>query len=179
MREPRPADPWTTFLEKNHAKAYETARFCLRVYRVERAVEPDDIVQEAFVRFLLATQARGEAPIDEQLPYFLQIIRNHVLDLARRSATQRRVDGDVAAWSENARTPWRQASALARLYELRAAVAGLASEQHRAIFLRRVEGLTLREIGEALGLPHTTVALRLTELPVALRAVLGDEEGAP
>lgn len=179
MREPRPEDPWTTFLKKNSARAYATARCSLRAGRVERTEEPDDVVQEAFVRFLLAIEARGVTSIEGQLPYFLQIIRNHVLDLARRGATQRRVHHDVAAWSESARAPWPQACAIARLYELRAAVAGLASEQHRAIFLRRVEGLTLREIGEALGLPHTTVALRLSELPVALRVVLGDEEGAP
>lgn len=177
-RQPNPADQWTEFLRANRARAYRTARFYLRANRVESAEEPDDFVQDAYMRFIIAVEAAGAPVLDDPWSYLHTIMKHRAIEVARQRTSRRRTAEQVAAQEQAARSPWRQVMAHARWQELCDAVASVASEQHRAIFLRRVEGLTLREIGAAMGIPHTTVALRLKELPLALRAVL-DEEGEP
>lgn len=123
-----------------------------------RGVSPDtaaDITQDAFVRMLTAGPDRD---IDNPRAYLYRVSRNLVVDYARRERAAPIVPiSEEALLSVADSTP----SAETALYDrqrLRISEAALAElpERTRAAFrMHRLDGLTIAEVGERIGLSTT------------------------
>ena len=123
----------------------------------------EDVVQEAFIRFSgrqttegAMTQAPGEgpqAPITHPLPYLYRIVRNLALDWVRRPAAAVEA-GDPEAMSRlPAATATPEQTVLQRdqLRVLAEALAELPERTRTAFNMHRLEGRSLREVAEHLG----------------------------
>ena len=64
-----------------------------------------------------------------------------------------------------------------RRAELREALASLAAEERQIVLLSVLEGYTMREIAEMLGLPHGTVSSKLSRSLHKLRKFLQEPDG--
>lgn len=117
----------------------------------------EDVVQEAFLRFVPAGAGRAE-PIAHPVGYLYRIVRNLALDWGRRlSAERRRSDGAVVLDEVPAATASPEQSACDR-DELRIVAAALAElpERTRRVFeMHRLEGRTLQDVADTLGISLT------------------------
>jgi RNA polymerase sigma-70 factor (ECF subfamily) len=140
--------------------------------------DPQDIVQEAFIR-LWAHRERWS--VDGSLRSLLYTVtRNAALDERRRSAR-----GERAARSADPPAPRPQPSSETEATELRdaaaEAVAALPPKRQEVFRLSREEGLTYAEIADVMGVSPQTVAnqmsLALADLRKSLAPLLGPPEG--
>ena len=123
--------------------------------------EAEDIAQEA----LLKAWARRESFDGRADPrtWIFTIARNHWLDCLRRRRVRPKEEhmNDQLAPAGSMPGP----SAIAERGELgavvRRAVQKLPAEQREALAMRESEGLTFRQIGQALGVPTATVKSRV------------------
>lgn len=125
--------------------------------------DPDDIVQETYVRML---RARERGPIESPRGLLFATARNAARDLLRRRGTaqtfpiteneESRVFDDAPAVPENVSR--RQESDL-----LAAAIAELPPRCREILVLRKFENLSHREIAQRLGIAEHTVEVQLTK----------------
>lgn len=135
--------------------------------------DPQDVVQEAFIRFWTRRERWGEEGSVRALLYTLT--RNAALDERRRAARSER----VAQAAEGPRAPSRP-SAEAEASQLRRAasraVSALPPKRQEVFRLSREQGLSYAEIAEVMGVSPQTVAnqmsLALTDLRGALAPFL-------
>lgn len=171
-------------------------RFQHRVYAVARRItgqaqDAEDVTQQTFLSLIEhLEQFREESSV---ATWVLRIATNHALKLLRKRRGLPTVPLEVAAGPEDdyATLPhpdyiaqWRENPAdLAQRTEVRQllddALAEL-NEKYRLIFiLRDVEGLSIKETAEALGLTEANVKVRLLRARLLLRErltrALGDE----
>jgi RNA polymerase sigma-70 factor (ECF subfamily) len=171
-------------------------RFQPRVYGLARRIvgqaqDAEDVTQQTFLSLIEhIDQFRGEASV---ATWILRIATNHALKVLRKRrglptvALETAADREdsyatiphpefIAQWNDNP-------ASLAEKAELRQlldeAVAEL-DERHRLVFvLRDIEGLSVRETAEALGLTEANTKVRLLRARLHLRErltrVLGDE----
>lgn len=114
----------------------------------------EDVVQEAWVRFQVASRERL---FDEPLGYLFRIVRNLALDGRRRFALEARLLGaadgaDIVSPAAAEPTPETVVIDREELRLLQAALAELPRRTRIAVEMHRVGGCTLREIGEFLGI---------------------------
>jgi RNA polymerase sigma-70 factor (ECF subfamily) len=172
------------------------ARFQPRVYGLARRIlgqahDAEDVTQQTFLSLIEhIDQFRAESAV---ATWVLRIATNHALKLLRKKrglpmvALESVADPDdgyatlphpefIAQWKENP-------ASLAHNAELRLlldqAIAEL-DEKYRVVFIMRdVEGLSVRETAEALGLTEANTKVRLLRARLQLRErltrVLGDE----
>jgi RNA polymerase sigma-70 factor (ECF subfamily) len=172
-------------------------RFQPRVYGLARRIvgqtqDAEDVTQQTFLSIIEhIDQFRGESSV---AAWVLRIATNHALKVLRKRrglptvALETAADPDdsyatlphpefIAQWKDNP-------ASLAEKVELRQllddAVAEL-DEKYRLVFvLRDIEGLSVRETAEALGLTEANTKVRLLRARLQLRErltrVLGDEE---
>jgi len=142
--------------------------------------ELEDAVQEAFLRLFRSLRGfeRGRA----LRPFVLGIARNVAIDRLRR----RRPAADVAVERLPGGAPAADGAARAERSDLiGAALAAIEPELRTALALRHTAGLSMRELGEALGCSQPTARARLREaahlLAVELRrrGVVPAEAGRP
>lgn len=139
----------------------------------------DDLTQETFVtawrgRHHFAVNCAGEAAPTRA---WLLGIATNLARNARRSRARalRRAEGKKAAVSDvDEQTPEARLAAEQAAAALFAAMASLSPEQSEAFGLRVIEGLTLEECGEVLGLPVSTVSYRARQAEERLRRALED-----
>lgn len=165
-----------------------------RVYGLARRItgrreDAEDVVQQTFLSVLEHLDTfRGDGPI---AGWVLRIAANHGLKLLRKRRALPTVPLDAAAENEAVGlphpdyvAPWRDAPAeLAQRAEVRQLLDEALSElddKYRVVFvLRDVEGFSVRETAEALGLTESAVKVRLLRARLALRErltrALGDE----
>ncbi|MGQ9366821.1 sigma-70 family RNA polymerase sigma factor [Azospirillum sp. ST 5-10] len=118
----------------------------------------EDVVQEAFLRFVAAA-GRAEAAMDQPLAYLYRVVRNLALDWTRRrSLEHRRRDAEPAWWMVPAapRTPEQEMQHRQDVERLAAALAELSADARMAVEMHRFGGYTLEEIAEHLGVSVTT-----------------------
>jgi RNA polymerase sigma factor (sigma-70 family) len=140
-----------------HVMPHESAvRAWLRRSHVS-ADDIDDLIQEAYCKLA------GLETIDHVVSadgYFFQIVRNLLLEQMRRSRvvqfeTVAEMDGLAAA--SDAPSPERATGARRELEKVRKLIDALP-ERCRSIFvLRKIEGVSQREIAERLGVNESTV----------------------
>jgi RNA polymerase sigma-70 factor (ECF subfamily) len=160
------------------------ARFQRRVYGLARAITGDgtlaeDVAQEAMLRAWRHASAydprRGSVAT-----WLLTITRNLSIDEIR---TRRPSVGDPdelisAVLPEAGPGPAETAMVMEEVARLRVALAGLPTDQRRAIVLAGVLGLSGREVAEAEEIPLGTAKTRIRTAMIRLRAVLAHEERA-
>lgn len=122
----------------------------------------DDLVQEAYARVI---QARHSGRVKEARPYLFSIARNAAIDLCRRNQVV-----SFEAIAENATSPVVDEGADAassfdhdhELDLLAAAIQALPERCRQVLTLRKLQGLSHREIAERLGISENTVSAQIT-----------------
>jgi RNA polymerase sigma factor (sigma-70 family) len=145
-----------------HLQPHESMLRAWLVNRVAVRAEIDDIVQEAFVRVL---RARQQGEVQSPKAFLFATARNLVLDAIRHrrvARTEPLVENEaLAVLDEGEAIP----EAVARNQELALLTEAIQSlpDRCRQVFtLRKVYGLSQREIAVQLGVSEHTVSAQLT-----------------
>lgn len=118
----------------------------------------EDVVQEAYIRFMPAGGRAGQA-VEQPLAYLYRIVRNLAVDGMRRRAMERRQRDEAPAWwvvPAAPRTPEQDMAHRQTLARVEAALARLPSEMRVAVEMHRFGGHSLREIASRLGVSVPT-----------------------
>lgn len=159
---------WEALVRTYQSSVYAVARHYLR-----DPEEARDVAQDVFVR--LYERLDSFAGGDTFKAWLLRMARNACIDRQRRiRARPRGTDvpvEDLALTSGD--DPERDAMGEARERLLRRALAQLGESKREVLLLKEIQGLTLEEVAELLGLPLGTVKSRSSrarlELATALR----------
>lgn len=124
----------------------------------------EDVVQEAWLRFSPPAESAPGRPILRPVGYLYRVVRNIAIDFARKGS--REIAGErgeaLAARHEPVGDLTVEALHRAELRSVAEALAKLPERSRRAFHMRRFEGMTYAEIGEALGVSqaraHSLVA---------------------
>jgi len=144
------------------------------VYRVAMRIvgnrqEAEDVAQEVFLK---AYEALDRFDLARPLaPWLYRIARNTSLTWIK----QRPPHFTLGDWVQDESGPGPEAQAVTkeRLEQLRQALAALPEHYRRAIELRHFQGLSYKEIGDALGVPLSDVKSWLFRARRRLRASVG------
>jgi len=127
-----------------------------------QAASAQDIVQEVFVEFW-SRPDRYDPDAGTLRTYLTVMARNRAVDLARsesrRIARQERHDQLIPR--EPQATPSEEVTAAATASEVRDAVKSLPDAQRRVVELAYFQGMTIREVALAIGIPEGTAKSRL------------------
>ncbi len=143
--------------------AFLTARLCSRP-------DAEDVLQAVFLR--IARVRRRLLRARNLRAYLFGMARNAATDFVRRTRRETPVDpADFGLVVAPATSP--EAGLCAE--ELGRALAGLPREQREVLVLRAFEGMTFKDIGDALGIPLNTAASRYRYGLAGLRRLLGED----
>lgn len=137
--------------------------------RLVDAADVEDIVQECYCRL---AQLDDVAHVTMPRAYLFTMARNLVQRQRKRARVVRiEAIGDPfdTPWESELPSPERIAAARQELGRVQAALATLSDRARRIFVMRKVEGLTQKEIAQALGVSETIVE---NEASRSLRAVL-------
>jgi RNA polymerase sigma-70 factor (ECF subfamily) len=168
---------------------FETSKPALRRYLsrfFQKSQDIDDALQETFVR---AYAAEAHGPILMPRAYLFRVAKHVALnELARRknSATESVEDFDQpdVVGSETQPGVEQLVDGRRRLALFASAVASLPSQCRKVLVLKKIEGLSQREIAARLGIAESTVekhlakALLLTRDFMARREPSGEEHAS-
>lgn len=120
-------------------------------------IDVDDIVQETY-----STLACRESIADIRFPraYLFQVAHSLVIRHIRRArivSFQALEDLNTGDWEDDAPSPERQAIDRDELRQLACAIAAMPPQTRKAFTLRRVNGLSQREVAQELNLSENTV----------------------
>lgn len=120
----------------------------LLLYSRQWCNDPEDVVQEAFLRLM----AQADAPTNV-VGWLYRVVRNESISAARRDARRARHE------SSQPRQPWFREDNDNRLDAELATrqLASLPEQQREIVVLRIWSGLSFDEIGEVVGLSSSTV----------------------
>ena len=158
-------DPADTLVRTHADLVYRTA---LRLVR--DADDAADVTQDALVRIW---KKGGAVDADKQRAWCARVARNAALDFLRRRAVRPQTAHALTPEATCA-APLPDASVDATFTReaLDAAVAGLEEPYRSLVVLRDVEGLSYREVAEALDLPLNTMKVYLHRARRSLRDAL-------
>jgi RNA polymerase sigma-70 factor (ECF subfamily) len=146
-----------------------------RHVRTLSVADADDILQEAYARiWVLDCEA-----IANPRAYFMTIIRNLVAEQARRAKIVPMVRmGEIEALNiiSDEPGPERHASAGADLDLVRRALETLPPQARRAFELRKLQGLTGREVAERLGVTESAVEKLLARALAKILDAMSEKE---
>jgi RNA polymerase sigma factor (TIGR02999 family) len=124
------------------------------------ALHPSSLVHEAYLK-LIKSRGQGARPDNEVLGIFAHVMRQIMVDAARRNKTEKRGGGAVLPLnSDHPVSPQREAVSPEDVLTLDAAMTELRVENPRQadiIDRRFYLGMTADEVAAALGLSKTTV----------------------
>lgn len=160
---------------------FEASKPALRRYLsrfFSRAQDVEDSLQEVFVR-AFAAEARG--PILLPRAYLFRVAKHVSLnEIARRknSATQSMEDFDDPAvvGSDTQTGVEQQVDGRRRLALFANAVAALPSQCRKVLVLKKIEGLSQREIAARLGISESTVEKHLAKALLLTRDFMARRE---
>ena len=142
--------------------------------------EAEDIVQEAFIRLHRQVAGHGSGSVKHLTTWLFRVTHNLTIDMLRRRSQRRRVPEttvDPSALSEEQAADeldalgevLRQEARQVALREL----AQLDDQQRQVVLLKVIQGMTLRQVAEVVGISVSMVNYRLnqglTELARRLR----------
>jgi RNA polymerase sigma factor (sigma-70 family) len=137
--------------------------------------EADDLRQEVYVRICEA--ARHEIPSPAR-PFVFTVARNLLIDRARREQiVSIEAVADLGTLEIVAEEPAPDRAVIARqeLRRLETALDRLPNRCRQAVVLRKIEGLSYREIAKRMGIAEDTVSKHLREGMHALADALHSE----
>ncbi|MGD2067788.1 MAG: sigma-70 family RNA polymerase sigma factor [Gemmatimonadota bacterium] len=143
---------------------------------VGEASDPQDVVQEAFIRFWTRRERWGSEGSVRALLFTLT--RNAALDERRRSARSERVALSAEAPQAPPR-PSEDAEASQLLRAASRAVSALPPKRQEVFRLSREQGLSYAEIAEVMGVSPQTVANQMSLALADLRGALAPFLEAP
>ncbi|HEV2561784.1 MAG TPA: RNA polymerase sigma factor [Rhizomicrobium sp.] len=137
--------------------------------------EADDLRQEVYVRICEAAQ--NEIPVPAR-PFVFTVARNLLIDRARREQiVSIEAVADLGALEIVADEPEPDRSVIARqqLRRLQSALDRLPGRCRQAVILRKIDGLSYREIATRMGIAEDTVSKHLREGMYVLADALHSE----
>lgn len=163
MREVLPLEPMLT-------------RFLQRNWRNE--VEISDLRQEAYARVYEAAQR--ERPLLVK-PFLFQIARNLMIDRLRRQSVvslESMTDFEWRNVSDDKPSSEAYVAARQELRLLQAALDALPPRCRQVVLMRKVEGLSQKEVAKQMGITIETVENQVAKGMRLLAQALGDRRGA-
>ena len=138
------------------------------LYFLGRREEAEDVVQEVYMRLW---QHRNEVDSGRSTGWLVSVTRNLCRDQLRRRKVRSNVDvnSDVVQEAVGEAVADRAASTAVFREMLDTALQKLPDPQKSIVVLREIQGMSYREIGDALELPMTTVKVYLHRGRRALR----------
>jgi len=143
--------------------------FGYALYLLDRREEAEDVVQEVYMRLW---QHRDEIDTARADGWLVSVTRNLCRDQLRRRKVRSSVDSDTElldGLQGDSRPADSDATSSVFSNLLRGALRKLPDPQKSIVVLREIQGMSYREIGEALDLPMTTVKVYLHRGRRALR----------
>jgi len=131
------------------------------VSRFSRGVEVDDVVQESFLRLLRAKEAGG---IANARAYLFRTARNAVLSIFRRPRIFANIavtDAESLNVVQDGAGVGEQVSRAEEVAMLLDAIESLPTRCREIFVLRKLQGLSQKEIAERLGLSEQTVQVQI------------------
>lgn len=123
-------------------------------------VDEDDVVQEAYARIAGMSDV---AHVGSPRAYFFTVVRNIAFELTRRARAgpiSPVEDFDALVIVDDGPDPEQAAGDRQEFRRIAALIQGLP-EKHRQVFImRRIEGLSQKEIARRLGVPESTIEKR-------------------
>jgi RNA polymerase sigma factor (sigma-70 family) len=136
-------------------------RFLRRSWSDE--AEAADLRQEIYIRvYEAARRKRPSAP----RPFVFLIARNLVIDRLRRKSVvsiETMADGDWLHVADNEPVPEQRVAAHQDLQRMQAALDALPPRCRQVIILRRIEGLSQREVAQRRGIKEETVESQMVK----------------
>jgi RNA polymerase sigma factor (sigma-70 family) len=170
----RPIDDW--FMDEVLVLEPMLTRFLQRNWR--RESEIGDLRQEVYARTYEA--ARRERPKSVK-PFLFQIARNLMIDRLRRQSVVSLESVADLEWlnlSDDAPTTESVVAARQELRLLQAALDALPPRCRQVVVLRKVEGLSQKEVAERMGIATDTVENQVAKGMRLLAEALTDRRGA-
>jgi RNA polymerase sigma-70 factor (ECF subfamily) len=136
----------------------------------------DDLCQEVYVRVYEAAQKEIPDPVR---PFVFAVARNLIINRVRREQIVPIESlGDLDALNVAADEPGPDRNAMAReeLRRLQSALDNLPPRCRQAVVLKKIEGLSRKEIAQRMGISEDTVHRHLTEGRHALADLLYGED---
>ena len=158
------------------AERSETVRGALRRYFARQGCEADeidDLVQEVFLRIV---KRGGAGELDQLDGYIFQTAASVVRDRYRRRkarASDRHVPFDAEAHGGLAGGPDEALLGREALGKVSAVLMTLPERTRQVFILRKVQGLTQREVAQRIGVSEGTVEKHMHKGLVALMTALG------
>ena len=149
-------------------RAFQEHRSALRRFisrLVRRSHDIDDVAQEAFLRAYQAEQAR-DADIEQPKSFLFRVAHNIAISDLKRKSTQimdyiAEVDDIPASAVDFSPEDELMAHQLVGIHC--EAVAQLPAQCRRVYLMRKVHGMSHREIAERLGISHRTVEKHISK----------------
>jgi RNA polymerase sigma-70 factor (ECF subfamily) len=154
----------------------DVRRWLMRHVRGLERCDVDDIIQEAYAK-LLATQL---PEIVNPRAFFLTVAKNLVLEQARRARVvpmERLGDVEALRILADIPGPERQVSAREELERLLTAAESLPRQARRVFEMRKLLGLSQRDVAERLGISQRTVEHNLARALAQILDRLAEMEG--
>jgi RNA polymerase sigma factor (sigma-70 family) len=140
--------------------------------------EISDIVQDAYLKI---SNLDSVAHIHNSRGYFFATARTMLLDKIRRERIVRidsMTEMEALTLADEDPGPERRVSARLELERVRRLIEGLPDRCREIFELRRVQGVSQREIAERMGLPEHTIEQQACRgLKLILKAIAGEEAG--
>lgn len=136
----------------------------------------EDVVQEAFLRFVPPVPSSPDSVVSQPLSYLYRIVRNLAYDLTRRRAAEQRYSKEAPSWwmvPATPRTPEQELSHRQDLEQIEAVLAALPPQMRQAVEMHRLGGFTLQQIADALGVSLNTAHRWVREGVVKVAIRLG------
>ena len=125
--------------------------------------EVADLCQEVYIRVYEAAQDKRPVPVK---PYLLAIARNLMIDRLRKKSVVNIEALDEVAWqgiSDRDPNPEQHVAARQELHRMQRALDNMSPRCREVIVLRRIQGLSQREISQKLGISEDTVESHMTK----------------
>ncbi len=139
----------------------------------------EDVVQEAFFRFVPAAASAQATGVEKPLPYLYRIVRNLAFDMLRRSGAEARREAQAVQLGADlaAPAPDEEFQARDELRRARVALDELPERTRRAFELHRFHDFTFQQVANTLGISVTSAhrLVREAMVHVTQRLMRGDE----
>lgn len=157
--------------------AYRSALVNYATPIVGDRAQAEDVVQEAFIRFM---QAQGSA-MHQPAAYLHRIVRNLALDSVRRRATEQRHQLEPPWWMtpDSPRTPEQELHHRQDLQRLARVLDTLPEQARMALTMHRFQGHTLQEIAQRLDISLSKAHRLVRDALVLLARELAPVEDTP